>query len=164
MATTPAILTILDKVEARLTKITTANGYHTTVAKVERGRLEPYQGYDLPAINYWLTTVRNEKNAYGQDQRTPSLYIEYHDLTRDESFVDQASKLAADVVTVLNRHPDNPAVDDDPDYNLGEAVTDLRLSGYDYQIGKSDKPWCGALIRFEIEYQTDSMDMFNYEQ
>jgi len=158
----PAVTTILDEVGARLTKITTGNGYHYTVNKIERARLEPFNGYDLPAINYWCTSLENARNVYNDDDRQLELLIESHNLTRDEPFIDVANKLAADIVTVINRATTAPKVSDDPNYELDETISNLIFKGYDYIIGQGEKPWCGVLVKFTIVYQTDPYNMTTY--
>ncbi len=158
----PAPTQILDKVELRLANITIANGYHTTVKKIQRARLIPFKGYDLPCINYWCTALENERNVYDDDNRELSLFVEYHDLTRDDPFMDVADKLAADIVVSLNRADANPQVSDDPDYELGETISDLVFNGYDYEIGEGQAPWCGALVRFTIKYRCDPYVMDAY--
>lgn len=103
MPATPAILELLDIVEARLGNITTANGYNYTVKTVERARMTPFKGYDLPAINYWGTSVANTKDAYNNDERELRLFVEMHTTTRDGPFIDVAERLVTDGVTALNR-------------------------------------------------------------
>ena len=158
----PATTTILDEIEARLKKITTANEYKYTVKKVERAKLEPFKGYDLPAINYWTTSLSNERGVYNDDNRNLELFIEAHSLTRDKPFIDIVDMLAADIITALNRTTTAPKVSDDPNYDLNETLSDLIFKGYDYQIGQGEKPWCGVLIRFTIAYQTDPNNMTTY--
>jgi len=159
---TPATTTILDEIEARLDNITTANGHNYTVKKVERAKLEPFNGYDLPAINYWCTSLSNERTVYNDDNRNLELFIEVHSLTRDEPFIDVVDKLAADVITALNRKTTAAKVSDDPNYELDSTISDLIFKGYDYEIGQGEKPWCGVLIRFTIAYQTGPYDMTTY--
>ena len=159
---TPAVNTILTEIGARLSLITTANGYNYTFKKVEEARLEPFVGYDLPAINYWLTNVSNESSIYNNDSRSIELAIEAFSATRDESFTRVVSKLAADVVTALTRKTSSPKISDDPNYNLDETVSDFLFNGYDYEIGEGQKPWCGALLQFTIKYQSDPFEMSAY--
>jgi len=158
----PAPTQILDEIATRLANITIANGYYTNIKKIERARLEPFKGYDLPCINYWCTSLDNERNVYDDDNRSLNLYIEIHDLTRDDPFMDVADKLASDVVTALNRADGSPKVSDDADYELGETVSDMVFSGYEYEIGSGQKPWCGALVRFNIKYRCDPYVMNAY--
>lgn len=159
---TVAVTTIMTEVGARLGNITTGNGYNTTAAKIDLARLRPFQGHDLPAINYWPTKLDSEKNKYGGDSRIIHLFVEYHSKTRDEPFTTLAEKLAADVVHGLNRATGAPQVSDDISPNLGGTVTDIRFLGYDYIIGEGQKPWCGALIQFEIVYQAAQNNMATY--
>ena len=159
---TPAVTTILNEIGARLANITITNEYNYTVKKIDRGRLEPFNGYDLPAINYWCTSLSNERNVYNDDNRRLELFIEIHSLTRDDPFIDIANKLAADVVTVLNRATAAPKVSDTPSYELAGTVSDLVFNGYDFEIGTGEKPWCGVLARFSILYQTNPYDMTTY--
>jgi len=109
MGTTPSVLNILDEIDLRLNLITTGNGYWFTAKKVTRAQLTPFKGYDLPAINYWTTTNFNTKDAYDTDERELRLFVEMHNLTRDDPFIDVAEKMAADVVTALNRRPADTA-------------------------------------------------------
>jgi hypothetical protein len=157
-----AVNDILDLVEARLTLISTNNGYNTTVKTVSRAKLTPLKGYDLPAINYWATDVGNKTDEYGIDTRSVALLVEYHSKTNDSSFIDVANELAADVVTAINRAPSAHAVSDSASFDLGGAVSNLIFNGYDYEIGQGQAPWCGVLVRFSIEYTTNLNDMTTY--
>lgn len=159
---TPSVNTILTEIGARLSQITTANGYNYSFKKVVEARLEPFVGYDLPAINYWLTNVSNERNAYNDDDRSVELAIEAFSATRDDSFTRVVSKLAADVVTALTRKTSAPKVSDTPNYDLDETVSDFIFNGYDYEIGEGQKPWCGALLQFTIKYQSGPFEMVTY--
>ncbi len=105
MGTTPAVLNILDDVEARMGVMTTARGYWYDVQKVERARTKLWEGYDLPAVTFWTTTVINTNDAYTGDEREIRLFIEYHSKTYDEPFTDVAEKLVADILVALNRLP-----------------------------------------------------------
>lgn len=162
----PAVTTILDKIEARMVNITTGNGYNVTVkaGNITRAKLTPFKGYDLPALTFWSTSVLNEKNAYNSDVREIQLFIEIHDQTRDEPFTDVVERLAADGVTALNRAAAKPKVSDDPSYDLGNTVEDIIFNGYDYLIGEGQSPWCGVLLKFGIQYVTESFDMTTYSR
>ena len=105
MGTTPAVLDILDDVDARMEIITQANGYWYDVKKVNRARLKPFQGHDLPAISYWATQTINTKPEYNTDERELRLFIESHNITRDYPLTDIAEKMATDIVTAINRLP-----------------------------------------------------------
>jgi len=109
MGTTPAVLNILDDVEARMGIMTIARGYWYDVQKVERARTSLWEGYDLPALTFYHTQVINDRDAYTGDERELRLFIEYHSQTRDEPFTDVAEKLATDVLVALNRLPANTA-------------------------------------------------------
>jgi len=158
----PAVNTILTEIEARLANITTDNEYHYTVNKLQEARLEPFKGYDLPAINFWCTTLSNERTEYNDDSRELALYVEIFSLTRDEPFTRVVSKLVADVITALVRATGAPTVSDTPNYALNETVSDFILESYDYLIGQGQEPWCGALVGFTIKYQTDPFEMASY--
>lgn len=159
---TIAVNSILDLVDARLKLISTVNGYNTTVKKVDRARMTPWKGYDLPAINYWSTGVSNVRNSYGGDERSISLFVEYHDKTNDDPFVDVAGGLAADVVTALNRAVLAPKVSDVLSLCLGGAVSDVIFDGYDYEIGEGQAPFCGVLVKFTIKYNTSTNNMVSF--
>jgi len=162
--TTPAVTAILDLIATRLALITTTNEYNYTITNIERARLEPFKSEDLPAINYWSTGLENVRNDYGDDQRSIPLYIEAHTKTHDEVFVDVASKLAADIVTALNRTAAAPKVSDAINTDLNGVVSDIVFNGYDHEIGKGQAPWCGVLMSFTIKYNTDIFNMATYNE
>jgi hypothetical protein len=151
---TPGTTPILNEIEARLGIITTTNGYNYTVRNVDRGRVKPYKGYDLPAINFWSTTLRNEQETFEVDRRMLTVFIESRSLTRDEDFPDVSDKLFTDVMTALNRDTDNPAKTDPIDKDLGMDV-DLMFREALYEIDTSKDPWCGVLIELEIQFLSD---------
>lgn len=153
-----AVISILDLIAARFSNITEENGYFTTVKSIDRGKLTAYKGYDLPALNYWPVSMSNERE-YGVDERSFTLYVEYHSKTVDDSFVDVASKLAFDVITALDRTTTAPKVSDAQSPDIGGAISDLVLEGYDYEIGAGQEPWCGVLVRFTVKYRADTNNM-----
>lgn len=160
----PAVTAIIDDVMLRMQNISVENGYSTDIKKIERAKLEPFLGYDLPAINVWPTTVVNSRSTMVSDERHLPLMIECHDYTHDEPFNTVAERLAADIVTAINRHPDHPAVSDTLNKNLDATVSDCVLDGYDYEIGRGQKPFCGVMVRFTIKYNANKNDMYNYER
>ncbi len=157
-----AVEMVLAEVALRLANITRANGYYTTVIKIEEARLESFKENDLPTINYWLLNLESAREVYDEDSREFTLFVEIHDTTRDETFIKIAGRLAADVTTALARSDASPAVSDSVDIELGESVSDFVFNGFDYEIGEGQKPWCGALCRFTIKFKTDPFDMVNY--
>lgn len=159
---TPAVTVILAEIGLRLANITTDNGYHYTIKKIEEAKVEPFNGYDLPAVNYWCTNLSNERSVYNDDNRSLELFVEIFALTRDETFTKVVGKLAADVVTGLTRATTAPAIWDVPDYDLNETISDFIFDGYDYLIGQGQEPWCGALVKFTIKYQTNPFEMSTY--
>lgn len=158
----PAVTDLLDIIETRLGNISTINEYYTMPKMIARAKLTPFNDYDLPAINFWLTRLNVVSRQYQKQSRELSLFVEIHNSTRDRPFVDVVSELASDIVISLNRHPDNPKISDVPSLDLGGVVTGLDFQGYDYLIGEGQSPWCGALCQFTIKYQSDIDDMENY--
>ena len=162
--TAPAVTAILDLIATRLALITTTNEYNYTITKIERARLEPFISDDLPAINYWSTGLENTRDDYGDDQRAIPFYVEAHTKTHDEVFIDVASKLAADIVTAINRTTAAPKVSDAINTDLNGVVSDLILNGYDHEIGKGQSPGCGVLLSFTIKYNTPVFNMTTYNE
>jgi len=146
---------------ARMANITTANGYSCNVIKAEKARLKPFKSYDLPAVNIWCSRSQNTASEYNVDSRSLPIFVEIHDMTREEPFIDVAAKLAADVVTALSRKTTAPKVSDTPDLYLKELVEDLDYDGYDYEIGEGQAPWCAALVQMTARYTTDKNNMFS---
>jgi|LGVE01.1.fsa_nt_gb hypothetical protein len=161
MSFIPINKTFLDEIESRLGNITEDNEYNLPLKKIRRARLKPFKPQDLPAANFWPSTMDNVVDKYGMDGRTISVTVEAHTKTRDHPFTDIADILAADIITALNRATTAPKPDDDPSYDLGGLVEDFVLSGYDYSIGEGQTPWCGVVISFEIRFSTEINKMFN---
>lgn len=158
----PAITAILNEVGNRLANITVLNEYNYDMKKIERARLKPFNGYDLPAISYWSTSIGNERNSYNDDNRAIELYVECHNKTMDEPFIDIANLLAQDVITSLVRTNLAPKVSDLPNYDLNETVQDFVLNGWDFMIGEGQNPFCGILVSFTIKFTTDPFEMSVY--
>lgn len=154
----PAPTKIMNEVHARLGKIRRVFGYSVDVKAVERGRMKKWKGYDLPAVNYWPEEFANSGNEYDIDTRGFSLFVEIHDQTRDRPFSDVADMLATDIVTALLRTESAPHVTDAADFLLGGLVETLDWLGYDYLID-GNNAWCGALLRFRVEWRVEAWDM-----
>jgi hypothetical protein len=155
----PINKTYLDKIDARLKLITTTNEYANTIKRVERARLKPFKGYDLPAINYWPVNLANSTDQYGMDTRENIIFVEAHTKTRDEPFTDICDVLAKDIVTALNRAPANPKVSDSESIDLGGVVENFNFLGFEYQIANGQTPFCGILAQFLMRYITDLNNM-----
>jgi len=162
MSYTPAEKAILDEIESRLGNITTANGYNNEFIKITRARLTPFKGFDLPAANYYMTGTDVTKDNYGDDNHTMLLVVEAHSRTHDLDFIDVAMSLCADVVTGLFRATTDPAVTDIESTSLGGTVQSFKYIGHSPFIGEGQDPFCGTLIRFEIDFKTNLGDMINY--
>jgi len=162
--TAPAVTSILDLMAARLVLITTTNEYNYTIlsTSIKRAKLTSWKSEDLPAINYWSTGLESIRNNYEDDERSIPLYIEAHTKTHDENFLDVASKLAADIVTAINRKSTAPKVSDAINTDLDGKVSDIIFNGYDHEIGSGQKPWCGVLVNFTIKYNTTIFNMTSY--
>ena len=157
----PATKTIFDEIESRLSNMTTANGYYRDIGKIGRARLEPYTGADLPAVNFWAVNLRSEQAAYGLESRELILYIEIHDITRDRPFIDIADELASDVIRAISRSTLSPRVTDP---KIPIENVNVVFQGYDYEIGQGQKPFCGALLSFSIQYHANINDLENIEK
>ena len=158
---TPLNKTILDEIDARLKKIVIADGSSNTIVTVKRARLEPFKGHDLPAVNYWPTQMSNAMNQYGNDTRELMLVVEAHTKTRDEPFVDVCDRLAADIVTVLNRKTTASKVSDPLSADLGGIVDNFTCTNYVYQIGQGQDPFCGIILTFAIQFSTTITKMYS---
>ena len=144
-----ALNVILDEIDKRLNRISTANGDAVTIAKVTRARLKPFQDGDLPAVNYWVTQDSVEKRDYNAETHALSVTIEAYDKTRDRPFIDVAIDLSAGVANTLFREIANaysPA--------LGGIIQSLQVDSMQPVIGEGQAPWCGAIIELTIRYRT----------
>jgi len=141
--TAPAVTSILDLIAARLAIITTTNGYNYTITNIERAKLTPFKSEDLPAINYWSTGLENSRKSYMKDERSLPLYIEAHTKTHDEVFTDVASKLAADIITALNRKTTAPKVSDTITLTLMEKYQIFFSTGMIMKSGEDKNHGAG---------------------
>ena len=157
-----AINQILDTIEARFANLTVANGYNYDAKKITRARLKPFDGIDLPAVNFFITTMRSVDELHRKQRRNVNLVVEYYAKTYDDPFVDISNKLAFDVVTGLNRDILAPGVTDSQSRNLGGDVVLFTFDNYALQIGHGQKPFCGIVATFNIEYLAPNNDMEVY--
>ena len=158
---TPINKEYLDEIDLRLKQITKENEYTDTIITVERAQLKPFKGYDLPAVNYWPTSVSNAVKDYDYDSREINLIVEAHTKTRDEPFTDVCDRLAADIITGLNRATKAPKVSDEKSLDLGDLVEGFNNLGYDYQIGQGQDPFCGIIMTFSVKFSTSITNMFS---
>lgn len=156
----PVPTQIIDEMEARLGNIKTANGYFEDLFKVDRARLTPWKGEELPAANLWGSVEERVDDGGGFQQYRLTVPVEIHTKTRDEAFTDLADKLAADVLVAMNRSTSAPLVADVPSMALGGLVTRIAMNSYTPIIGSGQKPFCGALIEFSILYRKKPEDPF----
>lgn len=154
MTARPITTRILDEVEARLKRITTANGYRRSLAGVRRATLTGFQSADLPMVNFWTGTDAIESRGAGFTTRRMALLVEAYDLTRDRPFVDVVNELAEDVTIALHRAGAAPKRTDSPEPTLSGLITSLQLETVTPQIGEGQAPWCGALLTFSALYKT----------
>lgn len=151
---------ILVDVEARLTgnmKITNA-GYYATVAKITNATLKPFNGDDLPALNFWPGTDQIVLRGAGFEEHELEIFVEYYDRSRDLPFSQIVFKLAADVRLALHRSVAAPEKTDPPEPTLGGKLQTLQLESVVPQLGQGQAPWCGVLCSFTARYRVKSSD------
>ena len=156
--TKPAEIQVLDEIEARAGNISVSYGYFSSVAKIERAKLTPFQGADWPQLSFWLLNESTNRPQYGGNENSLTLVVAYMDETRDRPYVDLAAELRADVILALNRTTVAPAVSDDPSHDLGDMVKALNFVDSEYVIGEGESPWCGIIITFNVEFLTPLND------
>lgn len=156
----PIEIQILDEIGARLALIDEASGYFTTVKKIERGKLDPFDGYDLPALNYWSGLDSVVASGGGYDDCEFSVLIEYHDKTRDRPFTDVSAELAADVQNALFRATGAGTIADLPSFALGGLVTGIKVQTKEPEIGTGQKPFLGTLLNCTVTYKRKPSDPF----
>jgi len=158
---TPLNSPILDEIEARFYNASVENEYSVRFKRIKRARLKPFKGQDLPAINYWMTSLTSDTTKYNKDERSTTLFVEAHTKVTETPFIDTCDILACDVVTSLYRTTLAPKVSDAEDDDLKGLVKRFKFAGYDYQIGEGQKPFCGVLVRFSITYLTVTNNMYS---
>ena len=150
---TPAAIQILDAIGLRLALPTTARGYNTTVAVVERARVIPFRDFDIPAVNYWADSEAVVDAGAGWSEHEVSIMIDARTHTRDRPFVDVAFELGTDLWIALWRAPAAPAVSDQPSMRLGGIVNSLAMASMVPAIGEGQSPFCGVLLSIIVKYR-----------
>lgn len=153
-----AVTHILNLFELRLKNISKANGYFSNIhaKSILRASLKTFEGYDLPAINYWPDELKNTTNEYGSDTRTFGILVEFYSMTRDRPFTDVCNELAFDLMTAVHRSESSPKVSDLVSLDLDGEVESLDFSGYTYQLKTGQAPWCGILASFTVTFFSDT--------
>jgi len=152
---------VLDLIEERLALISVANGYYSTLERIERARLQPFKNRDMPAITYYSIGDTLDKNiTNGVSVRVMNVVVEYYDLTRDEIFIDLANKLSSDIMIALERTVANPTVADAVSSRLGGKVGGLEVLTITPAAGSGQAPYCGSVVVLEITYRVARQDPF----
>lgn len=157
----PSETQILNELEARAGNISVNYGYTTSVVKIERSRLTPFEGDDWPQLSFWITSEATEADKYGGEENTLTIVVGYFDETRDDPFVDLVARLRADVLTALNRTTTAPNVSDNPSYDLGGLVASFNLTNTEFITGEGQVPWCGCFMSFTAKYMANMHDPYN---
>ena len=157
---TPVETQILDAAGERLATMLETHEYFYTAKKLTRGKLTPWKGAELPAINYWAGSTEFIERGAGFVRQQTEILIEYHKTTRENPFVDIAHKLGADILIAINRKPDAPLVSDTPSIALGGLVESLQQTSLLPIIGEGQSPFCGVLVAFSAVYKTKPHDPF----
>lgn len=157
----PANKAFYDEIESRLKNIKETNGYNFTIHddSINRAKLTPFNGYDLPAVNFWVDNMVSEPTEYGIDNRYLNLYIHMYSKTVDEPFIDVCDRMAQDLVNALNRATTAPTVGGEINIDLGGLVDDLSFLGYEYQVGEGQEPFFAILANFLVKFTTDTNTM-----
>ncbi len=152
---------ILDEIGARLTNISTANGYFHDIKKIERARLEPFRNIDMPSIVYYYTQDVVSTEVYNStDERVLTVIIEIDESTRDQNYIDVGSKLASDIAVALKRATTAPLVADMPSKLLGGLLSRYQVNSITPIFGSNDAPFCGAILSLSAFYFVDDKAPF----
>lgn len=158
---TPVQTQILDLIGDRLGNIKVSNEYTSTIETIQRARLSPFKGRDMPAINYYYSgDTLTKQLVNGVTERSMAVIVEYYDQTRDEIFTDLANKLSTDVIIALERDMLAPLVSDVVSSSLGGAVMKIDIESITPAIGEGQSPYCGAVLVLNIFYRVARQDPF----
>jgi hypothetical protein len=165
---TPAHITIFAEILSRLGNMSTTNGYSVTPRKIEQSRLKPFGGEEYPAVSFWPDADPVDKTAYKKNSHRLGFTVGYFTKVAfgdegDTPYSNVCAYLAADVVTALYRTTLAPKVSDSRSINLGGIVRALNMTNAEYVIGPGQKPWCGVLIDFNVEYESVIGDPYSIE-
>ncbi len=150
--------TIRDEVNARLENISVANGYANDITTIEKGKVNPFDNDDLPAINFWKTDDSSESLKYTRQQRTLRIGFECYTLSNDDDIDTISDNFMADLFIALYRDPSAPAVTDDP---LPMFADKQFVTSFDLLrpiISQGSQPRVGVFAIVSFTYVINNLD------
>jgi len=151
---TPASTQILDIIDLRLKRITTANGFTQTVKSknVHRSKRTLFTSTQIPGINYYSLNDNITKD-FGVENHSLNISIEYLDKTIKEPFNDIAANRAVDIIKAVNE--DTNGVESP---YLGDLIDTLEILGVTPIVDQKNVPSCGVVVDFLAKYKTPIFD------
>jgi hypothetical protein len=157
---------IMDKIAERLALITTTNGYSQTVTKIDKNRISPFKGYDLPKINFWNQGLEWDYTAdqsYEEDKRILPVFIEGYCIKWEDGAQETAERFGSDIITCLYRGVDKPTIWDKKNYDFDGLVSAIKPQSLTYVVDESATPFCGCLVLINVEFFAEYGNMFEFE-
>jgi len=164
MSNIPAQTQIVNEIELRLKNITKENGYFSTLAKIKRAHLQPFQSTDLPCINYWPNYDNLVQQLSGAELREFTVSVEFYDKNNERPLSDKAAELASDVKIALWRSKNEPKTSDKPNQKLGNLVDSFAITSIEPVLGEGPSPFCGVVVTITIQYRTSDNNPFLIKQ
>jgi len=143
---------ILDAIQARLEKLTVANGYPITPRAIHRAKLDNFTNQDLPAINYSAPVDSNINQIFGEENRSITILVQCLINTKDAVFLDESYIIGGAIATVLMRNPAFPRPENPVNFDLSGLVDNVTVSSITPFIGDAQSSWAGVAVSFEIAY------------
>ena len=149
---------IREEIFARLQSISVANGYSTDITTIEKGKVNPFDNDDLPAINFWKTDDIAEDKKYTRQQRSLRMGFEYYTLSNDDDIDTLSDGFMNDLFISLYRDPAFPSVNDDPlpmfaDKNFSMSIDVLRPI-----ISQGSTPRMGVFSIISFTYMINNLN------
>lgn len=138
---------IVDAVNSRLETILTSNGYETDVGNsVHEWRSRGFAEKELPAIAYY---DGGEVQEYSHSYQKRTLTIKIHIFASGNDSPKKIRKMMADVEKVIGT-----------DVTWGDLADQTKPIHCDMEVELEDKRVAGALLIYEIFYQTKRFDPY----
>ncbi len=149
---------IRTEIDLRLKNITLANGYSTDITTIEKGRVNPFDNDDLPAINFWKTDDVSESKKYTRQQRSLRMGFEYYTLSNDDDIDTISDSFMNDLFIAMYRSPSAPLVTDQPSPMFADKNFVVVFDVLRPIISQGSKPRTGVFAIISFNYMINNLD------
>jgi len=158
---TPVWTKIRNEIESRLKNISKRNGYSTNISCIEKGKVDPFNDDDLPALNFWKTDDSPDSKTYTRQKRVLRMGFEFYTLSNDTDIDTISDGFMSDLFLSIYRSPDAPKVTDDPLPMFADKQFVVSFDLLRPIISQGAKPRVGVFAIISFTYTINNLDPNN---